>query len=116
MIDTRDIDSRIEDLEDLETALDEARMDFDDDAQKELKELRAFKADLEAYCDWDGGETLIPKDRRVEYAEELANDLYNLESHWPYNHIDWEAAAEELFRYDYTHSDLEGETYYVRMS
>jgi DNA repair exonuclease SbcCD ATPase subunit len=141
---TSDIDERIEELEELSNHLDECREeyieavedvsikqetldhlhkqyhtaveDFSAEEEKELADLKAFKDELEDYCDWKHGETLIHKDARVDYAEQLAQDLGTIsgDQPWPLNHIDWKAAAEELFKYDYTYADLSGDTYYVR--
>ena len=47
-----------------------------------------------------------------EYAEFYANDLGPTEG-WPYDHIDWEKAADSL-RVDYKQVAIRGETYYVR--
>ena len=134
ILDTRDLDKEIEELETTEEeynelfdeylpttsmdnaaqkASDESGLDHED--RHRLNALRAFKEELEGYCDWMYGETLVAEDDFTEYAEELASDIYSLETHWPYNHIDWDAAAEAL-KVDYTEADLEGSTYYVRMS
>jgi hypothetical protein len=127
--DTRAVEDRIEELEVAETeflelvdvyadetciaaarekAADEAM--FPDDDRIELKELREFKDAVEGYCDWLHGEQIIPDDEFADYAEGLAEDIYDVPDHWPFNHIDWGTAAEDLKR-DY----IEHEGYYVRV-
>lgn len=52
---------------------------------------------------------------RRNNAQELADDIGAIDSNakWPLNHIDWEAAAEEL-KMDYTEVNFNGTTYYIR--
>lgn len=110
-IDSRDIISR---LEELENEYGEHGEDFED--VEELEALRALNEKGEdATVDWRYGVTLIHEDYFEQYAEELAEDiaLINRNALWPLNHIDWKAAAEEL-KIDYTTVDFDGETYYVR--
>ena len=56
-------------------------------------------------------------DREFEnHAQELAEDIGLIDGKqvdWPYRHIDWEAAAEEL-KMDYCDVEVEGVTYWVR--
>lgn len=140
---SRDIIERLEELENdkgaLEEAVDEAQealaeCDEDDDkealedavmkAQDELEEwddkdeydtLKALCAEGEGYSDWSYGATLINESYFTEYAEELASDVCDMKSanSWPFNHIDWEAAAEDL-KQDYSTIDYDGETFYTR--
>lgn len=96
-------------------AVQEAIREFDFDEQEELKQLLRFKGELEGYCDWQHGATLIRDDYLEEYAKELADDIGAIDTNakWPLNHIDWEAAAEEL-KQDYTGGEFDGVTYWVR--
>ena len=133
ILDTRDVDDLIEELTDeLEEFDEEAFSDFenlDDDELEEkygslrgsaetvydkLVELLSFKEELEGYCDWEHGETLINEDYREKYAEEFAHDIGAVGDNSDWIKIDWKATAEELFRYDYTSAEIQGETYYVR--
>ena len=114
ILDTRDIDERIKWLEDTS---DKDDPDYDDE-QEELAALVAFRDEAQPYClDWQYGEALISEGHFQEYAGELADDLglYSRDQsmQWPLNHIDWQAAADEL-KYDYTAVELMGTTYYVR--
>lgn len=58
---------------------------------------------------------LIPEDEFENYAEELAEDigLIQRDANWPYTHIDWGAAADEL-KQDYSTVSVEGITYYFQ--
>ena len=106
-IDSRDIIGRIEYLE---IDIDE----LDDDEKQELETLK----DLESQCqcgDWEYGATLINDDYFVEYAQDLAEDIGAIDrnANWPCNHIDWNAAADEL-KTDYFCVDFDGEEYWLR--
>lgn len=50
-----------------------------------------------------------------EYAEQFAGDVGVIDPHatWPMNHIDWDAAAEDL-KDDYTEMEILGATFYLR--
>ena len=103
-IDSRDIIERIDDI----------RQAGEDSL--ELSTLLALAKDGADYAsDWAYGATLIHETYFQEYAQELADDLGLLDDNlsWPSNHIDWEAAAQEL-KMDYTVVDFDGVDYYVR--
>lgn len=136
-IDTCDIEERIEELEEVETeylelfdeyfetmsaaaaaqkACDESGLDRAD--RVELQKLRQLREELQPYCDWHHGETLIHASYCETYAKELADDLgvIDRKAGWPLQHIDWASAADELFSSDYTSADIDGHTYFVRLS
>ena len=94
--------------------IDELRDDIKD-LEEKLKPIKEFAEEGEGYGDWEHGETLIRESYWVEYVQQLAEDIGSVSSDaaWPYNHIDWEAAADELL-IDYTTLDFDGETYYMR--
>jgi len=122
VIDSRDIIARINELE---RELEDAEQNDDGvwfvdgtDMTEEAEELETLKAladEAEGYGDWEHGETLIKADHFRDWAEEFANDIGAVEkgASWPNNHIDWEAAAEEL-KADYMEVDFGGEAYYMR--
>ena len=84
------------------------------DDPEELAKLKAFAADLEGYGDWDHGETLIRESYFTEYCEDMLKDCGELPREIPsYVVIDWEATAENL-KIDYTESEFDGVTYYMR--
>lgn len=102
------------DFEDWLTAQREEGQEFTEEAQ-ELKALKDLADEAEYSPDWKYGETLIHEDYFTKYAEELASDCCEMPRNlkWPFRHIDWDAAAEEL-KQDYTEVDFDGETYYIR--
>ena len=116
VIDSRDVIERLEELqaekEDLENGELEA---WEKENGEELKALEELAADGEGYGDWDHGETLIRDTYFAEYAEELASDICAIDRNaiWPLNHIDWEAAAEEL-KTDYICLSFDGIDYWMR--
>lgn len=87
---------------------------FNSDEGKELKQLLEMKEEVDS-CEWDYGLTLIHANYWADYVEELAKDIGAVESDvkWPYNHIDWEAAADELEQ-DYSTVDIGDHMYYYR--
>jgi hypothetical protein len=140
ILDSRDIISRIEELEsELSDAYDAHmieraeeqrepitfeqwltfnadRLDFALQSEAiELQVLRAVASQGEGYGDWEHGETLIRESYFETYARELADDIGAVkdDAGWPGRHIDWEAAAKEL-KADYTEVDFDGVTYLMR--
>jgi|AACY02.16.fsa_nt_gi hypothetical protein len=103
IIDSRDVLERIDDLEGTE---------FEDE-QEELSALRELALECEGVSDWEHGTALIRDSYFVSYAEELAEDLYDMNQGWPFCHIDWDAAAETL-KQDYINVEFDGTTYWVR--
>ncbi len=106
-IDSRDIAERIDYLESLEEDIDEID-------KVELELLKSLEEEA-ATSEWSFGVTLIRESYFEEYAEELASDIGAISSDdtWPLNHINWEAAANELL-IDYSQIDFDGVTYYFR--
>lgn len=105
-----DIISRIEYLE-----LD--RENFPDEFYdgQELESLIRLREECEQYGFADYT-YLIRDDHFVQYAQEYWEEIggANIQvNHWPYNHIDWEAAADEL-KYEWSEIDFDGVTYYLR--
>jgi len=90
--------------------------DWTEEEAAELKELLSLQDEAEDCGDWKDGATLIKDSYFTEYAEQLADDLGYLNENpnrWPFNHIDWEAAAEEL-QQDYSQVSFFGDDYWVR--
>ena len=116
IIDSRDIITRIEYLENLKEDAESEGNTLEDYEQEELTNLKELAEQGENNAsDWIYGSTLVRDSYFEEFAEEEANELglINNDSSWPFNHIDWEAAAEEL-QQDYTEIDFDGVTYWVR--
>ena len=137
VIDSRDVIARIDELEELETAVTDAReamreadadaledaqtqldndmMNFDKDDQAELAALRALAEKASWSPDWPHGEILINDDYFVDYTQKLAEDIGDIprDAPWPIRHIDWEAAAGEL-KNDYMRVDFDGVDYWIQ--
>ena len=114
--DSRDVIARIERVE---SDLDQARIDGNDttDLEAELKALEEFAEEASGYApDWHYGETIIHAGYFTRYAQELSDEMSlgdGAMARWPFTHIDWEAAADEL-KMDYSEVEFDGETYYIR--
>lgn len=94
---------------------DEAGDTYEDE-REELSQLRELAEEASGYAaDWEHGEALIRDSYFETYAETLADDIGAIDSNatWPLNHIDWEAAADEL-KIDYTSVSFGGVDYWVR--
>lgn len=124
VIDSRDVISRIDELE---SEVDDLYLDgWDDDTEQsdgddedaigQLRILLALQEEAEPYAaDWRHGETLIRDSYFEEYAQQLAEDIgaVDRDANWPLNRIDWEAAADDL-KVDYTTVDFDGVEYWIR--
>lgn len=113
IIDSRDIIKRLDELEAREGDEDDS---LDEDETDELSKLREFADEASGYADdWRYGATLILDRHFTTYAEEFANDIGAIDSNatWPLNHIDWDAAANDL-KGDYTEVSINGYDYWVR--
>lgn len=140
IIDTRDLQKRLDELESLRDAvteaqdaydeshkesdltpeerqelldaLDAARSEYGTDEQEELAELENLASEI---SEFRHGEQMIPVRDFEEYAQELAEDIGAIprDTSWPCTCIDWEQAAKELAM-DYTEVSYQGTDYYVR--
>lgn len=138
MLYSRDVEKRLEELEDeksdLESALSELKEELEgetdeeehkdikaqiESAEKELEEwgddeykaLKAFWDDIEGYV--SEGETLIRDSHFADYAREYCNDVFGM-SEIPdllQNNINWEGVAEDL-QADYSSAEWDGITYW----
>ena len=104
--DSRDAQDRIDELE--------AEDGLDEDAQEELTALLQLKEETEG-AGWEYGIGFIADDHFENYAMYLAEDIGAIDQNarWPNNHIDWEAAAEDL-KSDYSTVEFMGTTYWYR--
>ncbi len=109
-LDSRDIEERIEELED-----DNVIQKLDAEDSTELAILRELRAEVQDNnTEWSDGVQLIRDSYFVEYAQELAEDIGQTVSaeKWPFNNIDWSSAAREL-QMDYTEVSFDGIAYWV---
>jgi len=99
-IDSRDVQTRIEELESI--LEDEENPAQDDDLADLLKTLREFRDDADS-DEWPHGIRFIADRHFVDYAQELAENIGAIpkDNSWPCTCIDWEQAAKEL-QMDYT--------------
>ncbi len=108
VIDSRDIITRIKELEDDESLTGEEK--------NELTMLQDVAEQAEDMAeDWEHGGLLIRDSYFGDYAQELAEDCGMIPDNmqWPCTCIDWERAARDL-KMDYTVIDYDGVTYWVR--
>lgn len=110
VIDSRDVIERIKELEEI---IDDGSPTHAE--KEELQALKKLESEAEGSPDWEYGETLVRDSYFEDYAEELARDTGSVDDNakWPMNHIDWEAAADEL-KQDYTSVDFDGVDYWIR--
>lgn len=133
IIDIREVIERLEELENdrdgfvigapdgTETPAPEQWASDNSDDAEELAKLESLMSALQGYGgdeQWRGNWyplLLIHDDHFEDYAQELAEDcgMVNSDATWPNNHIDWEAAANEL-KVDYSTVEYDGETYWYR--
>lgn len=87
---------------------------YDEADKGQLAVLLDFRAEAKPCTkDWVDGAQLINENYLEKFARGYAEEVAPAKALWPYNHIDWEAAAEELMT-DYTRVDFDGEGFYVR--
>lgn len=133
VIDSRDIIERVDELE-AGIAEDDATSEdadstspvYGEDEREELRTLKALVVEAEGESsDWVHGEALIRDSYFTEYAQQLAEDLGltndnsnqmgTRTNRWPFTHIDWDAAAEEL-QEDYSSVNFDNVIYWIRNS
>lgn len=119
-LDSRDIQERIEYL----------KQEMQEDAKNKLPVLAEYEDELERLnnlkeqyindyneSSWGYGAQFIRVSYFEEYAQQLAEDCGYIQSdrayQWPYNNIDWKAAADELAT-DYSGVSFNGVEYYTQ--
>jgi hypothetical protein len=114
LIDSRDIIARLEDLQARRD--DEDRIDpLNDDEAAELVVLEKLNDAGESFREWASGITMIRDSYFAQYIEQDYPELhegFDLNV-WPFNHIDWDAAADEVMSDDYSEIEFDGVTYYT---
>lgn len=134
-LDTRDLEKRIEELQEefdstpfggnyeadllsqiLSKTPKEWLIGIDIENVNELIALVRLREDVkDATSEWDDGAQLIPLENFKEYALELAEECNMIPKNfgWPINCIDWDFAAREL-KMDYSEVEFNGISYLVR--
>jgi len=134
-LDTRDLEKRIEELQEefystpfggdygadllykiLSKTPKEWLIGSDIENVNELIALARLREDVkDATSEWDDGAQLIPLENFKEYALELAEECNMVPKNigWPLNCIDWDFAAREL-KMDYSEVEFNGISYLVR--
>lgn len=129
VLDTRDLKAHIDYLETIRDEADEANDPDSDltaterqdawDAWNDVVLEHTMLSDFwDEYSDseWEYGCAMVNENYFTEYAEEMAGDLYGsqlVDAVWPFNHIDWDEAADAL-KNDFHEVELDGTTFYVR--
>ena len=101
----------------------EEQIDFDnwvkDSEDSDAEEFRALKAFCKEIDSMSGeslrdGITIIAEHYFEAYAEELAEDVCDMKNarNWPFNHINWEDAADEL-KNDYSSVEWDGNEFWI---
>jgi len=85
----------------------------DPDDAAELKALRDLVDEASDSPDWEYGEALIRDTYFKAYAQQLAEDCYDMPEGWPFRCIDWDQAAREL-QMDYFSVEFDGVDYWIR--
>lgn len=113
ILDSRNIDQRISDLETEVEMLPEVEREGSDEAE-ELKMWKDFKEQGDN-SEWSYGCAFISDRHFEEYARELAEDIdaVSPDHQWPLDCIDWSAAADAL-KMDYTEIEIDGYTFWCR--
>lgn len=108
------------DLTDEQSVVESAEIELEtwnsSEEAEELKALQALTEEASSSSDWKYGEMLIRDSYFRDYAEQLAEDTCDMSkaTNWPFQHIDWEAAANEL-KQDYFVVDFDGVDYWIRI-
>ena len=92
--------------------------DSEDSDVEEFRSLKAFCEEIDCMSgdSLRDGITIIADSYFENYAQELADDIGDLKgltSQWPFNHIDWEDAADEL-KNDYSSVEWDGNEFWIR--
>ena len=115
LIDSRDVIERMQELLD---AIEDNDTSFDDtecyEHCHELRLLGELGDDATDYADdWEDGVVLVRDSFWTEWAQQDAEDIYELPTEGPASYIDWEAYARDL-QMDYTGVEFDGVTYWTR--
>ena len=105
-----DVDEDEEERDELECELENLRDELEG-LKEEAEDIFELRDDCNHYA---RGNALINEDHFVDYIRQMAEDMDGIDtSNWPYDHINWDEAAEAL-RVDYTTITWRGNDFYVR--
>ena len=98
----------------------ESELALGDEGDKEIIEaIEDFMAEIGA-TDLDSFKMIARDDPGLisdygfeEYAQDTAESIYDVPEHWPFYHIDWEAAAKSL-QMDFFAVEYGGQTWWMR--
>jgi predicted nuclease with TOPRIM domain len=111
---SRDIPDQEEDYYALKDELNDLEGYIEDLIQENLVLMDFVDKYEDEIPEFTDGAVLIRDDYFVEYAQQLADDIYDIEdSRWPFCHIDWDEAAEAL-QQDYAIVEIAGDVYWYR--
>lgn len=135
VIDTRDLQDRLTELEDIKELIEQVQNEIDaqpvENADR-IEELKIKLEDLQSDFDqvefdeltemsneipeWKDGNTLIKEDYFEQYCQELCEDIGDIPKNIPtYIVIDWAATANNI-KYDYSECSYKNEIYLYRNS
>ena len=103
------MDQVIERIQDLESC---NVMDLDDDEIEELEALQAFLSSAETPRETHTETEFIADHAFADHMKDCVCESDT--SRWPYTHIDWDRACEELKYTDYYEVELMGTIYWYR--
>lgn len=118
----RELESDIEDLEqdadgnDRQGELTQREKDELHELREELDKIEGLIQEIEGYSGDRIGDVALYADHYFpEHAKQYADDVHDLErqTRWPFNHIDWRAAADDL-KADYTSIEIGSTEYWYR--
>lgn len=114
--DTNEVENTIEELRETLSVGGEDP-DLRDDLEYELETLLAVREEFISQIgeeDWVLGTPLYADHVFIDHARELAEDINpDTVDEWPYTHIDWDAAADDL-KNDYEEFIIDGVPYWGR--
>ncbi len=104
----------IDGLESDLAAAQKALAEWDEENGDDLKALQELRDEIGS--EFTYGETLISEDYWPEYVEDLCKDIGDIPRDLPsYIVIDWSATADNI-KVDYSEIEIDGETFFYRMS
>jgi len=112
ILDSRDLLEELKELEEsLEFFIEEGGKEEDFEDLDRIDALKCLQEEI-GEEDFEFGATLIPENDFEEYAQEFAEDVYDIPDTFAF-YIDWEKFANDM-QMDYSSTEFDGETYWWR--